>query len=358
MTVVDLFAGARGWDLGAKAVGLDPLGIENWGPAIATSQAAGFRTLVADLADLCPHTVGPVDGLIASPPCPDWSAAGSRAKRDGKTGSLVDVPMVWARALRPRWLAWEQVPPALEVWEVNADELRSLGYSVWTGVLNAANYGVPQTRERAFLLASLDRPALPPEPTHARAPEPSLFGPQHRPWVSMGEALEFHGALHTNRDQRPDGTRQTVGSDRPAPTLTGEAGSQWYLRPGVVEGRNRRYRSVCEPAPTVCFGNDAASWVWELPATTVTGDPRLSPRCHHDNDVRQTAGAKTLEQIAAGEGDRTTPVRLTIQQALVLQTFPPDYPLQGTKGDRFKQVGNAVPPLLAHRILETLCSVS
>lgn len=324
MTIVDLFAGARGWDLGARDVGLDPIGIENWAPAIATSRAAGFKTVVADLAEFQPVGFG-VSGLIASPPCPDWSAAGSRAKREGKTGSLVDVPMVWARALRPRWLAWEQVPPALEVWEVNAAELRTLGYSVWTGVLNAANYGVPQTRERAFLLASLDRPALPPEPTHARAPEPSLFGHPLEPWVSMGEALGFDSGV-------------------PSCLNGGKTASQ----------PNRPLRRLCEPAPTLAFGNDAASWVWELPATTVTGDPRLSPRCHHDGDVRQTAGAKTLAQLAAGEGDRTTPVRLTIQQALVLQTFPPDYPLQGTKSDRFKQVGNAVPPLLASKILQAL----
>lgn len=262
MTVVDLFAGAGGWDVGARAIGLDPWGVENWAPAIATRDAAGLRTLVHDLADPWPIPET-FDGLIASPPCPDWSLAGSRAKRDGKTGWLVDVPMEWARTLRPRWIAWEQVPPALEVWEVNADELRTLGYSVWTGVLNAANYGVPQTRERAFLLASLDRPALPPEPTHARDPQPSLFGPQLERWVSMRVA-------------------------------------------GIDD---------------------------DMPATTVTGDPRLSERCHHDTNQQNTGP------------------RLTIQQASVLQTFPADYPWQGNKGDQFKQVGNAVPPLLAAQVL-------
>lgn len=324
MTVVDLFAGSGGWDLGARAIGLDPWGIECWAPAIATRRAAVLRTVEGDLADptiLRSWYLGdiPPDGLIASPPCPDWSTAGSRAKRDGKTGWLVDVPMAWARALTPRWIALEQVPPALEVWEVNADELRAAGYSVWTGILNAANYGVPQTRERAFLLASLDRPALPPEPTHARAPEPSLFGPQLKRWVSMADALGIGGG------------------DRPAQTLTAKSGGQWHLNPGKTETQpNRRVRPVDEPAPTIAFGHDAANWRWDLPATTVTGDPRLSERCSHR------------------DGGQSTGPRLTIEQAAILQTFPPDYPWQGSKGDQFKQVGNAVPPLLAERILRAL----
>lgn len=306
MTIVDLFAGAGGWDLGAREIGLDPLGVENWQPAIDTRTAAGLLTQAFDLSQVDTTGFEGCDGLIASPPCPDWSAAGSRAKRDGKTGSLVDVPMVWARTLRPRWLAWEQVPPALEVWEVNAAELRTLGYSVWTGVLNAANYGVPQTRERAFLLASLDRPASPPEPTHARAPEPSLFGHPLQPWVSMGEALGFHG------------------------TMTHDRGAGMTERHG-----DRPPRTGDEPAFTVC----AEAWhryTLDQPATTVTGDPRLSERCSHR------------------DGGQSTGPRLTIQQALILQTFPPDYPLQGSKSDRFKQVGNAVPPLLAKKILQAL----
>lgn len=61
---------------------------------------------------------------------------------------------------------------------------------------------------------------------------------------------------------------------------------------------------------------------------------------------------------AVGADDRkrseATAVRVSIEEAGVLQTFPPDYPWQGTKSAQFRQVGNAVPPLLAYRVLEAV----
>lgn len=301
MTVVDLFAGAGGWDLGARAIGLNPIGYEVWAPAIATRQAARLPTVVCDLgAALVNDRQSPVAGLIASPPCQDWSAAGKRLERTGPSGALVDVPLRWALELRPRWCAWEQVPPALEVWELAALHLRAVGYRVWTGILNAADFGVPQTRQRAFLLASLDGPALPPEPTHGRAPEPGLFGTL-APWVTMGDAIDV------------DGHRAPAGD----------------LRMDV-------------PTPDL--------WV-DSPATTVTGDPRISPRCsHHDGGPPQSAGAVDLDDQATTD----TPLRLTLAQALTLQTFPADYPVQGTKSEQFQQVGNAVPPRMAAAVLGAL----
>lgn len=75
----------------------------------------------------------------------------------------------------------EEVPDVLPLWRQYAAILRAWGFSMWTGILNAADYGVPQTRKRAILLASRVRTAEPPAPTHARAAEPeSLFGPGRR----------------------------------------------------------------------------------------------------------------------------------------------------------------------------------
>ena len=70
-----------------------------------------------------------------------------------------------ARA-RPRWVALEQVPAVLELWSEFAGLLAVHGYDVAAGVLSAEQYGVPQTRRRAFLIASLDGPARLPAPTH------------------------------------------------------------------------------------------------------------------------------------------------------------------------------------------------
>lgn len=307
------------------------------------------------------------------------------------------------------WAAFEQVPSVLPLWKVYAIELRRFGWSVWTGILNAANYGVPQTRERAVLLASAIRKVGPPEPTHAKHYEPEgLFGESRPQWVTMAQALgmgatdmpaptvtagggktggaepfpsrarqslldaQERGAwvLHTNRDQRPDGSRQTIDPhSAPAPALTSKSGGQWVLRNGTQKnaavreldepagtlffgGRcndvswvlrngnqpNAAVRTTDEPAPTMAFGNNSArvELVNDRPATTVCATDRIAPPGHRDRSP-------------GGQSQYGSPetVRITQAEAAVLQSFPADYAWQGTKTKQFEQIGNAVPPLLA-----------
>jgi len=77
---VDLFAGAGGWDVACNALGFNPLGIEIDVAACKTREAAGLRTLKADIAALDPLDFAPCELCIASPPCPSFSSAG---KGDG-----------------------------------------------------------------------------------------------------------------------------------------------------------------------------------------------------------------------------------------------------------------------------------
>lgn len=133
--------------------------------------------------------IGKVEGICGGPPCQSFSSAGKRRGLDDPRGQLVHEPMRWVRIIRPRWVALEQVPEVLGYWRWISRELRDLGYSTWTGVLNAADYGVPQVRNRAILLASLDRRAVPPEPTHSKTGHDEMFGAGRARWVSMAEAL-------------------------------------------------------------------------------------------------------------------------------------------------------------------------
>lgn len=215
--ILDLFAGPGGWDEGAKALGLKTVGIEWDMAACQTAMAAGHTRIRADVAAYPTWPFrGMVTGLIASPPCQAWSMAGKRkgeldranchtlAERmfrgDDSTGwtawedersPLVCQPIRWVRDLRPEWVALEQVPPVLNLWEHFALILRRWGYSVWTGVLNSADYGVPQTRQRCILMASRSGLVQPPAPTHAEGGTTAdLFGGDGLPgWVSMADAL-------------------------------------------------------------------------------------------------------------------------------------------------------------------------
>jgi DNA (cytosine-5)-methyltransferase 1 len=418
--VLDGCAGPGGWSEGIRRwLGLHDVGLEWDESACATRAAAGHATIRVDVSSfvLAP-VVGRVWGLLFSPPCTLFSEAGTRigrlvldalaegirrmmrgedcrqevreqvfpialkaqearnrkraegkrwepsrveaaARDDAFVACLVLEPARYLHALLSavdpvvpfEWAAFEQVPAALPLWQVFAEELRRVGWSVWAGILNAADYGVGQSRRRAVLIGSAVRRVGPPEPTHAEdGGGEDLFGGFRARWRTMAETLGWgatdrpaptvtaggartggaepfptnarklltdaqdRGAwvLHTNRDQRPDGTRQTVDPHtRPAPTLTGKFGGQW---------------------------------VFKRPATTVQATGRIAPPGHRDR--------------AGGErqfGPDT--IRISVEEAGLLQSFPADYPWQGGKNKGYEQAGNAVPCLLAAHVASAASGV-
>jgi len=346
MRIVDLYAGCGGWSEGLASHNLTDIGFEWMPEACATRTAAGHQTIRADLAEYPPH---PCDVLIASPPCQTFSAAGKGdglpdiAKMVDKVGRG-DWSTDWldprsAHLLVPgRWVEsgcstvlLEQVPAVLPVWDAYARLLRHRGWSAWCGVLNSADYGVPQTRRRAILIASRARTVTCPAPTHCEGGADSLFG-MLAPWVSMAEALGWMRDLNTGCDWKPGGVRadaQKIRATRPAPTLTAIADTQWQWQP---------------PPPSELVSHlSSTPWYFDRPATTLAGDQRVfPPGGHYANDGRDNSRM-------VGRSENT--IKLTVEQALTLQSFRPDYPLQGTKSARFLQVGNAVPPLLATHII-------
>lgn len=360
--IVDLFAGPGGWDHAARALGYDPVGFEYDADACATRTAAGHRTIRADLANYLMPSTADIEGIIGSPPCPLFSAAGKREGVDwlphlcqtalGVAALSADappeaalslVPLDWTLRHRPEWVTLEQVPAVLPLWEAVARRLRGEGYSAWAGVLSAADFGVPQTRRRAVLIASRVSTVQPPAPTHAEDPHPSLFGPPVERWVSAWDALDAHGIT-------PDASHINTGR-------AWKAG--WHLgfarlddRGDSPDGyRQRDRRPVTKPS--FALTEKARSWEWTRtrPATTIMGDPRMWPPGHKINaDDRRRLG-DTEAQERYGDRAGTEAVRLTIEQALVLQTFPPYHPVAGSKTSQFRQVGNAVPPLLADAVL-------
>jgi DNA (cytosine-5)-methyltransferase 1 len=377
--ILDLFAGAGGWEEGLRPLGLDALGIELEPWACKTAEAAGHARLQADLSKLDANDFAPVWGLVGSPPCQAYSTAGKglgaldkplviacahelaagndtrthRQQECRDTRSLLTVePLRFALALRPRWVALEQVPAVHELWSLFAELLTSHDYHTATGVLRAECYGVPQTRRRAFLLASLDGPVELPAPTHrsydARRKETPQCERRLRPWVSMAQALsrDIDGVVQTNNQtnggRRPSGLRRPLRA--PAHTLDTASGS-WTFHDEQWVFRNRPRRPEClrdpdQPAPTI-LARGLQSWVRQRPATTVACDSRIARPGHKRN-------AKTPAAPGRSEGA----VKVTVAQAAVLQGFPADYPWQGSRCRQFQQVGNAVPPPLARRVLE------
>lgn len=374
--IVDTFAGPGGWDHALALLGHDAIGIEHDAAACATRAAAGLTTIRADVAAWPLAHMPEVDGLIASPPCQAWSKAGKRrglddvahiyahVQRCDEAGAWVPLddhpwaddrsplvlePLRWALALRPRWIACEQVPDVLPFWQRLAQVLEGLGYRTWTGELNAADYGVPQTRKRAILTARRDGPAcFAPPPTHAKDPGEGLFGTLE-PWVSMAEALGWSPdarAGFPRRDDRgdsPDGYRERDWrpATEPAFAVTEKARSWTALN----TGRDWKEGGTREDAQTIPLTEPAPAVTHQANAWWLTRPARLEERQANGAKRRVDQPAQTIT-----EGS----VRVTIPEVLVLQGFPPDYPLRGSKTKQYEQVGNAIPPPLAAAILAPL----
>jgi DNA (cytosine-5)-methyltransferase 1 len=223
----DLFAGPGGWGEGLRLLGhrVEDPGYDISGDACATAEAAGHPRKLVDLTDHEPDAApGEVDGVIASPTCRPWSAANTSRGGGDPRRQLIDVPLRWVLALRPRWTAWEITPLALPVFERHAVTLRAAGYDVATGLLRAPDFGVAADRTRALLVGRLDGAATLPAPTHTVP-------------VSMAQCLGWNGAeLVSNYGTGGDPARRGRRSmDRQAFTITGKCGrNRWEWPDGTT----------------------------------------------------------------------------------------------------------------------------
>jgi DNA (cytosine-5)-methyltransferase 1 len=361
---LDLFAGT-GWGVACQRLGIKEAGVEIMPEAVATRTANGMETIYNDVWDGLKLTAeqhrekyGSYGLLIASPPCQTFSMAGQGSGRDALNEvleaielhaykdadalrafgnkhdprtALVLTPLAYVWRDRSRLVALEQVPAVLPVWEACAEVMREWGYEVKVEVLNAEQYGVPQTRKRAILVARRGGPVSLPRPTHSRyhSRTPGKVDAGVQKWVSMADALGESGftaekVMGRGMVER-HGTRPGRSSDQPAFTIRASAGG---MEPGgfvLRRGLNNR------PVPTITGGG------------TEAGGAEPIAKFH-----------ERYTHLPAWEGpiDRLTPV-----ECATLQSYPTDFGWIGTKTNRFLQVGNAVPPLLAEHILAALIGI-
>lgn len=345
---VDLFAGPGGWDVAAEKLGLRVMGFEWDKHACLTRKAMGHPTVEGDVTDSDPldKRWARVPGFIASPPCQTFSTAGGGSGRyqmdevvqavltgdevafkDPRT-ALIMEPMRWIQARidsgNPyKWIAMEQVPTCLPIWEAYATVLRSRGYSVAVGVLHTEQYGVPQTRRRVILVARMKGVAKLPTPTNSKyySHDPDKRDDGVPSWISMADAFEpvmpsSHGqrSNYKGHDVLPPTGKVQRGHREwwePSFAITGRA-HEWTFMLSRFHGRTGRKMNA--PAQTVNFGHAAA-------------DARF---------VGPDGSAQRISPAYAG----------------VLQSFPLDYKWSGVRTQQYQQVGNAVPPLLAEAVLK------
>jgi len=332
---ISLFSGAGGLDYGFEAAGfrtavaleLDPRCLETLGasrpwPVIGQDIAQVPTSEVLRIAGL---KVGKADILIGGPPCQPFSKAGfwatGQARRlDDPRASTLDHYLRILAEAQPRTFLLENVEGLGfrgkdEGLHLIRDALATINgkagtsYTASVAVLNAADYGVPQLRRRLFIVGARDgAPFRFPEPTHADPASVARATNSDR-WRTAWDAL------HDLAEAADPGLRMQ--------------GKWAALMPSIPEGQN---------------------YLWHTERGG--GEPLFGWRRRYWSFLLKLAKDQPSWTLAAQPGPATGPFhwsgrRLSVQEMMRLQTFPGDVRVAGSHADAQRQLGNAVPSLMA-----------
>lgn len=296
MKVVSLFSGAGGLDLGFKMAGHEILWANDlYVDAVETYRHnIGNHIICEDIANVSTNDIPNCDIVIGGFPCQGFSVANTKRTADDERNTLYKQLIRVIDAKCPKFFLAENVKGILSldkgrVFEMIKSDFTNLGYKVEYKVLNAADYGVPQTRMRVIIVGvrnDVDFIYHFPTPTHNQNGTEGL-----KRWVSVTEALA----------SIPD-------PDKPNAMKNHEY-SKYKLQFNGYLGH--RALDPDKPAPTVTARGDNKGGVVILP---------------HPNAQR----------------------RMTCRELAKIQSFPLDYEFCGNRSSVYRQIGNAVPPLLGY----------
>lgn len=382
-TIATLFSGFEGFGIGAKAAGYRHLwGVEWDAQLAAVAQANGFDTIVGDVCVVDYNALERPNHLHASPVCKNASVAkadGKEEQQDLETAAAVSRAIL---ALRPDTFSLENVRGYRDFHSFKniLHTLRSLGYSMAVEVVNAADYGVPQTRERLIVLARRDgRRVQFPAHTHAPADEISPMFDTRRPWVGWLEAIadivdtlpvdnfapwqlkrlpaELRGSVYVGAGGY-EGCVVQAAADMPAFTVTANTNQGTQLRAFIVDG---------QPA----FGSDdTATRNEDAPAFTIGASQTHRPLRAFLVGGANTSDTQAADGVGVSSGHEPTRcvnasnstcwrglvngrvVKMTPRALARFQSFPDWYQLPEKVSLACTGIGNAVPCLLAQRLME------
>jgi DNA (cytosine-5)-methyltransferase 1 len=300
MNVVSLFSGAGGLDLGFIRAGHNILWANDlYHDAVETYRLnIGNHIVEQDIKEIPSNQVPDADIVIGGFPCQGFSVANTKRHTNDARNSLYKELLRVINDKRPNFFLAENVKGILSldkgsVFNMIINDLSSIGYRVKYKVLNAANFGVPQRRERIFIVGvrnDLDCEYEFPQETHSKIATDNLI-----PWVSVTDALSCY----------PD---PDMPNDIPNHTY-----SKYKLNFNGYIGH--RQLDPSQPAPTVTARGDNRGGVVILP---------------HPNGLR----------------------RMTCRELATIQSFPADFRFCGPNSSIYRQIGNAVPVELARNVAQ------
>ena len=336
-TAISLFCGAGGMSLGFKKAGFDILWAndDNHDACETYRQNLGDYVVCDKIGNVNPDSMPSVDVVFGGPPCQGFSVAGKMDFADPRSKLVWEFVRI-IQAKRPKCFVMENVRAlgSLKKWKPLLDALldsfHKIGYTTDLKVLNSADYGVSQKRERVFILGTRLKimPLMFPEPSHsckwvpardvlAGLPEPGELGNEGactaRITLSKYPVLRRspYAGMLVNGQGRP------VDLDKPAPTMHARMGGNKTPIIDLVQLHD----------PTV------KPWVVKY---------------HEDIMQVKEPGLEDPPKYWR---------RITVREAARIQSFPDSFQFSGSRGSQFKQVGNAVPPILAEKVASTIANL-
>lgn len=286
------------------------------------------QPICIDIKDYFPDTDLQVDFIIGGPPCQSFSAAGRRAAGVSGTsdsrGTLFEEYVRLLKTLQPKGFLFENVYGIIGAqkgkdWQAIQDAFKNAGYKIYFRILDAADYGVPQHRERLFIVGLKEGNYLFPYPTHG--PD----SPGKEPFITAEDAL--------------------IGVDTSGLIEQGLNGKYGHLLNDIPPGLNYSFYTEEMGHPNPVF-----SWRSKFSDFLYKADPKMPVRT-----------------IKAQGGQYTGPFnwenrKFTVAELKRLQTIPDAYEIVGNRQVCIEQIGNSVPPqlgrILALSILDSVMGVA
>ncbi|MEZ5343763.1 MAG: DNA cytosine methyltransferase [Acidimicrobiales bacterium] len=353
-TTVDLFSGCGGLTAGFVSAGFEPILAVEWDLFAAATYAANFdehHVRWADIDEVLSDEIPETDVVIGGPPCQGFSNLGTRDPDDPRN-KLWKQFMRIVEAADPQVFVLENVARfsksaefALLMDALEGGRLRRWQHVDWQ-VLNAADYGVPQRRQRTILVASRIGPVALPEPTHSKDGADGLT-----PWTTVRSAIQGLPELPATTEL-PDST-VSMFDGRAVPGIF--KGEEIHLgrrpRPTSLE----RYDHIPPGGGRFDLPDHLLPACW---ANKPTGTTDVMGRMQWDAPsltIRTEFFKPEKGQYLHPQWEQDRPEErvnrpITHLEAARLQTFDPSYLWCGTKIEIAKQIGNAVPPRLAGAI--------
>ncbi len=338
LTAVSLFAGAGGLDCGAKMAGIDVV----WANELNADAASTYKTNHQGL--MCEGDITKLhaeyrpyqgtDVVMGGPPCQGFSVAGKMDPKDERNKLLFTFLDV-VETIQPQLFVCENVKAVgtLTKWsDVRSTfiaKAAQLGYGCSFVILSAADFGVAQKRERVFFIGVKNR-RVEQEELYAR------FEKLQVPKVTVRETIRHLGKAGSTTNPRVCNAKITMAA-KPILRRSPYAG---MLFNGA--GRPLDLDGCATTLPASMGGNK----------TPLIDEEYL----HGDAEENWVVGYhKHLQEKGTPLPFKDVPSRLrrlTVDEASLIQSFPADYQFQGSRSSVYKQIGNAVPPLLGAAVLE------